>query len=144
MRFGRLPFDAAIEFMTRRKWILYAGDALSIAALTLIGFATHGEASLSFLPRMGALFVPLVISWFLLAPWFGLFQRETIFNSKHLWRPALAMLFAVPLATVLRGWLLNTPVLPIFAVILAGTSALGMMIWRGLYFAFFGWNRGAP
>jgi hypothetical protein len=126
--------------MTRRRWILYTGDALSIAALTLIGFATHGEASMSFLPRMGALFAPLVISWFLLAPWFGLFQEETIANPRELWRPALAMVFAVPLATVLRGWLLNAPVLPIFAVILAGTSALGMVIWRGVYFA---WNRRA-
>jgi hypothetical protein len=129
--------------MTQRKWILYAGDTLSIAALTLIGFATHGETSTSFLPRMGALFVPMVLSWFLLAPWFGLFQREITSNPSQLWRPGLAMLFAVPLAAVLRGFILNAPILPVFAVILAGTSALGMLIWRGLYFAFFAWNRGA-
>lgn len=127
--------------MTRRKWILYTGDALSIAALTLIGFATHGEASLSLLPRMGALFAPLILSWFLLAPWFGLFQRETISNSRQLWRPALAMLFAVPLAAVLRGFILNAPILPIFVAVLAGTYALGMVIWRGVYFV---WNRTAP
>lgn len=127
--------------MTWRKWILYAGDALSVAALTLIGFATHGEASMSLLSRMGALFAPLIISWFLLAPWFGLFQRETISNSRQLWRPALAMLFAVPLATVLRGFILNAPILPIFVAVLAGTYALGMVIWRGVYFV---WNRRAP
>jgi hypothetical protein len=126
--------------MTRRKWILYAGDVFSIAALTLIGFATHGETDLSFLPRMGALFVPMVLSWFLIAPWFGLFQRETTSNLTQLWRPALAMLFAVPLAAVLRGFILNAPIIPIFAAILAGTSALGMLIWRGLYFL---WNRRA-
>ncbi len=126
--------------MTRRKWILYAGDVFSIAALTLIGFATHGETDLSFLPRMGALFVPMVLSWFLSAPWFGLFQRETTSNLTQLWRPALAMLFAVPLAAVLRGFILNAPIIPIFAAILAGTAALGMLIWRGLYFL---WNRGA-
>lgn len=126
--------------MTRRKWILYAGDVFSIAALTLIGFATHGETDISFLPRMGALFVPMVLSWFLIAPWFGLFQRETTSNLTQLWRPVLAMLFAVPLAAVLRGFILNAPILPIFAAILAGTAALGMLIWRGLYFL---WNRGA-
>lgn len=126
--------------MTRRKWILYAGDVFSIAALTLIGFATHGETDISFLPRMGALFVPMALSWFLIAPWFGLFQRETTSNLTQLWRPVLAMLFAVPLAAVLRGFILNAPILPIFAAILAGTSALGMLIWRGLYFL---WNRGA-
>lgn len=126
--------------MTRRKWILYAGDVFSIAALTLIGFATHGETDISFLPRMGALFVPMALSWFLIAPWFGLFQRETTSNLTQLWRPVLAMLFAVPLAAVLRGFILNAPILPIFAAILAGTSALGMLIWRGLYFL---WNRRA-
>ena len=129
--------------MTRAKWILYAGDALSIAALTLIGFATHSEAGMSFFPRMAALYFPLSISWFLLAPWFGLFQAETTSNPKQLWRPALAMLFAVPLATVLRGFILNAPILPIFVAVLAVVSALGIVIWRGLYFVFFARNRGA-
>ncbi|HJQ13416.1 MAG TPA: DUF3054 domain-containing protein [Anaerolineales bacterium] len=126
--------------MTQRKWILYAGDVLSIAVLTLIGFATHGETDVAFLPRMGALFVPMILSWFLIAPGFGLFQRETTSTPTQLWRPVLAMLFAVPLAAVLRGFILNAPVLPIFAAILAGTSALGILIWRGLYFL---WNRRA-
>src|ERR671921_2622534 len=114
--------------MTKKDWTLYAGDALAIAALTLIGFATHGETDVSLLPRMGALFIPMVLSWFLIAPWFGLFQRETTSNLTQLWRPVLAMFFAVPLATVLRGFILNAPILPIFAAILAGTSALGMLI----------------
>ena len=46
----------------------------------------------------------------------------------------LAMLFAGPLAVVLRGLILNAPIIPIFAVVLSATSALGMMIWRMLYF----------
>jgi len=127
--------------MTHSKWILYGGDALSIAALTLIGFATHGEAGMSFLPRMAALYVPLSISWFLLAPWFGLFQWEIISNPGQLWRPSFAMLFAVPFAAILRGFILNAPVLPIFVAVLAVVSALGIVIWRGLCFAFFVWNR---
>jgi len=119
--------------MTKRQWILYAGDTLLLAALTLIGFAVHGESTLSFLPRMGALFVPLVISWFLLALLFGLFQQEIVLNPKQLWRPALAMFAAAPLAAVLRGFLLRAPVIPIFAVVLGMASAVGMVIWRGLY-----------
>jgi hypothetical protein len=126
--------------MTTRGWILCTGDTLSIAALTLIGFATHGETDLSFLPRMAALFFPLCISWFLLAPALGLFQQETTSSPKQLWRPALAIVFAAPLAAVLRGFILNAPVIPIFAAVLAGTSALGIVIWRSLYFL---WNRKA-
>lgn len=119
--------------MTKTSWLLYTGDILAIAALTLIGFTTHRETGLSFLPRMGALFFPLTISWFLLAPWLGLFQQEIVFNPKQLWRPVLAILFAAPLAAVLRGFILNAPIIPIFAVVLGTTSALGMVVWRGIY-----------
>ena len=111
-----------------------AGDILAIALVTIIGFATHGEADLSFLPRMAAAFFPLVVAWFLLAPWFGLFRDEIIHNARQLWRPALTVLFAAPLAAVLRGFILNAPIIPIFAVVLGATSALGMVAWRVLYF----------
>ncbi len=122
--------------MIKGKWILYTGDILVLAALTLFGFATHGETDLAFLPRMGALFVPLVISWFLVAPWLGLFEHEVTTNFKQLWRPALAILFSAPLATTLRGFILNAPIIPIFVLVLSATSALGMVIWRALYYFF--------
>ncbi|MCI0551933.1 MAG: DUF3054 domain-containing protein [Anaerolineae bacterium] len=122
--------------MTKSRWILYAGDTLAIAILTLIGFATHKEADIAFLPRMAAIFLPLVIAWFLISPWLGLFQLEIVFNPKQLWRPALAMLFVAPLATVLRGFILNAPIIPIFVIVLGATSALGMILWRGSYYFF--------
>ena len=120
--------------MTKASWILYTGDILTIAIVILIGFATHGETALSFLPRMGAIFIPLMISWFLLAPWIGLFQQEIISHLNQLWRPAFAILFAAPLAAVLRGLILNAPIIPIFVIVLGGTLWLGMTIWRGIYF----------
>lgn len=116
-----------------KKYILILGDVLAIAIVTVIGFATHGEVAVSFLPRMAALFFPLILAWFLLAPALGVFQQGIISNPKQLWRPAWAGLFAGPLAVVLRGFLLNMPIIPIFAAILAGTFALGMVLWRGLY-----------
>lgn len=116
--------------------ILYVGDILAIALITLLGFATHGETGVSFLPRLSAIFFPLTISWFLIAPWFGLFQEEITSNPKQLWRIALVILFAVPLAAILRGFILNTPSIPIFVLVLSAALALGMMIWRGLYYFF--------
>ena len=116
------------------KYILILGDLLVIALVTIVGFASHGETNVSALPRMAAVFSPLAVSWFLLAPALGLFQLETASNSRLLWRPALCALFAAPLATVLRGFLLNAPVIPIFATVLAATSAFGMVVWRTLYF----------
>jgi len=120
--------------MAKSKYILVIGDLLAVALVTVIGFATHGETDLSFLPRMAALFFPLIVAWFLLAPALGLFQQEITSNPRHLWRPVWAGLFAGPLAVVLRGFLLNAPIIPIFAAIMAGTFALGMVIWRALWY----------
>jgi len=113
--------------------ILIIGDILAIALITLIGFTSHGEADISFLPRVAAIYFPLTISWFLLAPWYGLFQEEIVHNARQLWRPVLAALFAAPLATVLRGLILDAPIIPIFAVVLSATSAFGMALWRAIY-----------
>ncbi len=40
---------------------------------------------------------------------------------------------AGPLGVVLRGLILNAPIIPILAVVLSATSALGIIIWRTLY-----------
>ena len=121
----------------RNTLILVLGDILVIAITTLIGFASHGETDLSFLPRMLAAFLPLTFAWFLLAPWFGLFQPEIISNIKKLWRVAPAMIFAAPLAGVFRGLILQADIVPIFIIVLGATSAFGMVIWRGLYFVLY-------
>ena len=115
------------------KSTLYVGDVLALIITTLIGFATHGQLNSEFLPRIFAALIPLTIAWFLLAPWFGLFQPEITSNLRQLWRPVLAMLFAAPFAVVLRGLILNAPILPIFAIVFGATSALGMMIWRVVF-----------
>ncbi len=117
-----------------KNYFLILGDILAILIVTLIGFATHRELDTSFITRMSAFFFPLLIAWFLLSPWLGLFQTEIISNPRQLWRPALAMLFAAPLAAALRGLILNAAIIPIFAVVLGATSAFGMIIWRGMYF----------
>jgi hypothetical protein len=83
---------------------------------------------------MVAIYFPHSISWFLLAPSLGLFQQEMTSDPKQLWRPALSAFFAAQFAAILRGFILNAPVIPIFAVVLGVTSALGIVVWRGLYY----------
>lgn len=119
--------------MRNSKSILIAGDILALAIITVIGFATHGETDISLLPRMLTTFIPLVVSWFLIAPWLGLFNLQITLAPKQLWRPPLAMLLAAPMTTILRAAMLNTVALPLFTLILGGSAALGMLVWRGLY-----------
>lgn len=115
---------------------LVIGDIIALAIITVIGFATHGETDLSFVPRMLTTFIPLLIGWFLIAPWLGLFARKYTDSTKQLWRPSLAMLLAAPMTAVLRAAMLNAAALPLFTIILGGSAALGMLVWRGLYAVF--------
>ena len=120
--------------MSKSKWILIVGDIIALAIITVIGFATHGETDLSFAPRMFTTFIPLAVGWFLIGPWLGLFNSQITSAPKQLWRPPLAMLLAAPMAAILRAAMLNAIALPLFAMILGGSAALGMLIWRGVYF----------
>ena len=116
-----------------KKNLLILGDVLAIALLTVIGFATHGETNASYLPRMAAAFFPVVFAWFVLAPWFGLFDEGVVSNPKNLWRILLVMLFAAPTAVILRAAWLNGAGLPLFTLILGSPNALGMIVWRWIY-----------
>lgn len=119
--------------MQKSTCILILGDIIALAVITIIGFATHGEMDLSFVPRMLTTFIPLLVSWFLIAPWLGVFNPQVTVTPKQLWRPLLAMLLAAPMTAILRAALLNAVALPLFTVILGGSAAVGMAIWRGLY-----------
>lgn len=113
--------------------LLIFGDILAIAIVTVIGFAAHGQAELSLLPRMLTTFGPVTLAWFLVAPFLGLFDPKITADPRQLWRPFWAMVFAGPLAALLRALLLNTVVIPIFAVVLTGSAGLGMVVWRAIW-----------
>jgi hypothetical protein len=116
-----------------KKTIRIVGDIVALAILTIIGFATHGETGFSFLPRMGVIYLPMLFGWFVLSPWFGLVDDQVISDPKNLWRILLAMLFIAPLAATLRAALLGAAMLPLFPLILGGSNAIGMIVWRWAY-----------
>jgi len=116
-----------------KKTILILGDIISLAILTVIGFATHGETGFSFLPRMGGIWLPMLFGWFVLSPWFGLSDEQVIISPRNLWRIILVMLFVAPLAATVRAALLGAAMLPLFPLILGGSNAIGMMVWRWIY-----------
>lgn len=118
--------------MKNTHWLIL-GDIFSIALVTVIGFATHGQTELALLPRMLTTFGPLALAWLLVAPFLGLFRPEITANPRQLWRPFLGMVFAGPLAALLRAFLLNTVVIPIFALVLSGSAGLGMLAWRSIW-----------
>jgi hypothetical protein len=112
---------------------LILGDVLALAVITILGFASHGETDVSYAPRMLTTFVPLLLGWFLIAPWLGLFEPSSTSGPKQLWRPVLAMFLAAPLAAVVRAAMLRSVALPLFTLILGGSAALGMLVWRAIW-----------
>ena len=132
----RMRFDAAMKTVG----VLFAGDVLVLALVTAYGFASHGELG-SAGGRMLTTFVPLAAAWLLVAPHLGVYQQENTADVRQLWRPFWAMVLAGPFAAWLRGAWLNSPILPLFVVILGGVSALSLTFWRFLYWAFAGRKR---
>ncbi len=112
--------------------LLALGDALALAVVTLIGFATHGELSSAGL-RLLSTFVPLCIGWALISPWLGLYHTRYTHSVRDLWRPLLAMFLAAPLAAWLRGFWLNEAIPPVFVLVIAATSALAILLWRSAW-----------
>jgi hypothetical protein len=117
----------------RQAVFLLVGDVLTLGMVTVFGFATHGTFDTAGL-RMLSTFIPLVIAWLLVAPHLDAFNLQIIKDYRNLWRPFWAMVIAAPMAAWLRGAWLNAPILPIFVIVLGGFSALGLLVWRSIYF----------
>jgi hypothetical protein len=117
----------------RALYFLILGDVLILALVTVFGFARHGEIS-SAGTRMLTTYLPLVVSWFLLAPFLGVYDLNRAAEFRQLWRPFYAMVLVSPFAAFLRALMLgNAPILPVFVVVLGGISSLAILAWRLLF-----------
>jgi len=115
-----------------QRIILITGDIITLVIVTLIGFASHGTADTAG-SRMLTTFIPLVAAWLLISPHLKVYDGDTVLEGRQLWRPFWAMILAAPMAVFLRGLILNSPILPVFVIILGGVSAVAILAWRGLY-----------
>jgi hypothetical protein len=112
-------------------WLI-AGDVLTLGLVTLYGFASH-EMLNSAGWRLLSTFGPLLLGWFLVSPHLQAFDLQRAAQPGELWRPFWAMVLAGPLAAFLRGMILDTPIMPVFVIVLGGTAALALLAWRTLF-----------
>jgi hypothetical protein len=117
------------------RLILIAGDIVVFALVTVIGFSTHGTLGTAGL-RMLATFIPLTLAWFAVGPLMGAYRTNLVRDPVWLWLPVWATLAAAPLASWFRAIILNTPILPVFVLILGGVAAAGILVWRSLFYWF--------
>lgn len=117
--------------------IVWVGDLVVIGLITLYGFASHGELQEAGL-RLLSTFIPLLLAWLIVGLPAGLFDALRALQASQLWRPFWGMLIAGPLAVLLRSTMLEfRPILPTFAFVLTGVSAVAIMGWRIVFFLLF-------
>lgn len=116
----------------KKQAILLGGDVITLILVTVFGFATHGTLG-SAGYRMLTTFMPLLFAWLLVAPFLGVFDPGRTSDWRQLWRPFWAMILAAPMAAWIRGFWLNSAIIPIFVFVLGGVGALAILLWRGLY-----------
>lgn len=121
----------------KQSLILWAGDLVVIALVTLVGFASHGELFDAGW-RMLTTFVPLTAAWLVVGVPAGLLNVERALRVDQLWRPFWGMVVAGPMAVLLRSLFLELqPVIPVFGFVIMGVSAVGMLSWRVIFFGLF-------
>lgn len=109
------------------NWIIL-GDGLFLLGVTLAGEVTHGISLLS--PRWLTTFIPLLVGWALSAPPLGLYHIHYVSRLGVSGRTLWAAFLAVPLAAWLRGFWLQTAVIPLFVLVLTATTGVTLAIWR--------------
>lgn len=108
--------------------LLIFGDFLTFLVVTIIGFFNHN--SQFDILRVLANWLPLCLAWGMAAPLLGLWNRKQIPLQRSWWRFIWAAILSVPLAVVIRGFILDTPTLGIFVLVMTAFSIVGLLIWR--------------
>ena len=116
--------------------LLLIGDILTIALVTVAGFATHAELGTAGW-RMLTTFLTVLIAWGLVAPFLGVYDLQRAAQVRQLWRPFWAAVLAAPMASWIRGAWLGQVILPVFVFVLGGVSAVAILAWRALYWIIF-------
>jgi hypothetical protein len=117
-----------------RLAILIAGDLLVL--LVVIGWGRSRHAlPISDVSAWLFTAAPFIIAWFAVIPWFGLFRAEVSQSWPRLVpRLLLAWVIGVLLAVVLRALFLGRSIpggiIPVFALVMLGTTTPAMLVWR--------------
>lgn len=131
----RLTKDIQIDHPIKQIALLAVGDLLALLLFVWIGRRSHA-LSIMDVTAVFKTAAPFIIGWFVVTPWFGLFQAEVNQSWQKL-LPRLLLAWVViggPLSLILRTLFLGRPLLtgiiPMFALITMVVTTLFFIIWR--------------
>jgi hypothetical protein len=118
-------------------YTLIAGDLVVLLSFVLIGRGSHGLSVADMFAGVWTA-LPFVLSWFLVAPWLGLYSPTINRKFANMLPRLLATwLISVPIAHVVRALLLGRPVpagIPLTFVLVSLAYIGGvMLVWRSGY-----------
>jgi hypothetical protein len=117
-----------------RLAILIGGDLLVLLLFIWVGRGSHSLPSTDIVAGVTTA-APFVISWFVLAPWFGLFRADISQSwQKFVPRILIVWLIGGPLTGLLRALFLGRAIpggiIPIFVLVTMTVGSLFMLVWR--------------
>jgi hypothetical protein len=116
--------------------VLVLGDIFVLGIVTLSGFATHQTLDTAG-AHMLTTFIPLAAAWFLISPNLKAYNLSIIKEPRQLWRPFWSIWLAAPLMGFLRALWLDSVVIPVFVLVIAGISSLAILLWRTIFLLVF-------
>lgn len=110
------------------------GDLIALGLVTAAGLSFHLQGSLARLPYT---WLPWGLAWTLVAGSLGLLGGPAMRRWSSLLKVLWAALLAAPLAALLRELMQGgDAVLVLFVIIMAATTALGLILWRAAYIGY--------
>jgi hypothetical protein len=122
-----------VETRLRQRRLLVLGDVLTLALLTVAGFAFHQELEAVGSSRFLATYLPFLAAWLASAGILRALDPQRAIEPRQIWRPCAAALIAAPLGAILRAAWLGTPPVPVFVAVMGLMTLLGLALWRGMY-----------
>jgi hypothetical protein len=107
--------------------LLLIGDVFTIFIVSLVGFVNHNSA-IDW--HIFTTLLPMLAAWSVAGFLLGVYKVEVVSAPAQLWRVILAVMLAAPVAAWLRAIWLDRAVIPVFALVLGLSAALGLVIWR--------------
>jgi len=115
--------------------LVAVGDVVVLVVLTVLGFVTH--LTLDAFGRMIVTTLTALLAWAAAGPIVGVYDEVVIANPRCIWRVALGWTLAAPLATFLRGVILNRDIPWEFVLVTLLLNGFALVAWRIV----FGWRR---
>ncbi len=116
--------------------LLLVDDAVIILFITLVGIRFH-QTDTTLLGRLPYTFFPFLAAWYFFAAPLRLYDPATASKWAQLWRVPAAAVFAAPIGAALRSFWLNTPLVPVFVVVMGTALCIGILISRSVFILVF-------